>query len=82
MLYNKDQEVIQQGLGGYTTRIRSLLSGLSGYPHQSRDALSPVCGIFVFMIKNQNSLVCIHICPFLVNRNISKIGFVQKIASK
>ena len=52
-LYNKDQEVIQQGPGGYTTRIRSLLAGFCWYrsysPHQSRDALSPVRGIFLFM---------------------------------
>ena len=27
-LYNKDQEVIQQGSGGYTTRIRRLLDFL------------------------------------------------------
>ena len=30
MLYNKDQEVKQQGSGGYTTRIGRLLAGFFG----------------------------------------------------
>ena len=29
-LYNKDQEVLQQGSGGYTTRVRRLLAGSFG----------------------------------------------------
>ena len=54
----KDQEVIQQGSAGHTTRIRRLYNKDQEvvsrifflyrcyYPHRSRDALSPVCGIF------------------------------------
>ena len=42
---------MQQGSGGYITRIRKLLAGYVWYRcyhlHQSRDALSPVCGIFL-----------------------------------
>ena len=45
-----DQEVTQQGSGGYTTIIRRLLAGFFWYrcyyPHRSRDALSPICGLF------------------------------------
>ena len=46
-----EQEVIQQGSGGYTTRIRRLLAGFFWYrcyyPHRSRDALSSVYRIFL-----------------------------------
>ena len=50
-LYNKDQEVIQQGSEGYTTRIRRLLAGFFWYQcyylHWLRDNLSSVCRIFI-----------------------------------
>ena len=58
MLYYKDQEFIQQGSGGYTTRIRSLYNKDKEvtsrifwyrcfYPHRSKDALSHVWGILL-----------------------------------
>ena len=49
VIYNKDQEVIQQGSESYTTRIMRSSAGFfwypCHYPHWSRDALFPKCGI-------------------------------------
>ena len=55
-LYNKGQEVIQQGSGVYTTRFRRLLAGFFWYRcyylHQLRDALPPTCGIFLLLLPS------------------------------
>ena len=58
-LYNKDQEVIQQGSGGFVfwrdykaspENFWIFLVSVLLYPHWSRDALYPVCGIFLLQI--------------------------------
>ena len=60
----------KKGSGGYTTGTRRLLVGffLEGcyYLHQSRDALSPVCGIFTnaqVFIMNLNKFLKTKMAP-------------------
>ena len=43
----------------------TLLWHLCYYPHRSRDALSPVCGIFCMPIKLNNIYICVYIGAFI-----------------
>ena len=77
-LYNKDQEVIQQESGGYTTRIRRLYNKDQEvisrifwywcyYPHWLRDALCFVAGFSFCIMSN---------CPD--SYNLAETSMIEK----
>ena len=77
-LYNKDKEVIQQGSGGYTTRIRRLLAEFFWYwcyyPHRSRDAIIHLPLAHLPWSNTAHLPGKWHICPVFVWHIFSKNG--------